>query len=124
MGRTAASSLGELGGASSSKQLLEALNSVKEPWVRGSIVLALENFKDDTAVVARLQVVAREDSSYRARGAALRAIGHIKGSGAYETLVAAVSADSPSISKEWRKSCCSAERERFNASVMLRPITN
>jgi len=95
VGRTAASSLGELGGASSSKQLLEALNSVKEPWVRGSIVLALEDFKDDTAVVARLQVVAREDSSYRARGAALRAIGHIKGSGAYETLVAAVSADSP-----------------------------
>jgi len=65
--RTAASSLGELGGAAASKQLLEALNSVKEPWVRGNIVLALENFKDDAAVVARLQTVAREDSSFRAR---------------------------------------------------------
>ncbi|HEV3419966.1 MAG TPA: M1 family aminopeptidase [Candidatus Acidoferrum sp.] len=93
--RTAANSLGELGGASASKQLLEALNSAKEPWVRGSIVLALENFKDDAAVVARLQAVAREDSSYRARGAALRAIGRIKGPGAYETLVAVVNSDSP-----------------------------
>jgi aminopeptidase N len=93
--RTAASSLGELGGAAASKQLLDALNSAKEPWVRGSIVLALENFKDDAAVVARLQTVAREDASYRARGAALRAIGRIKGEGAYETLVAAVNADSP-----------------------------
>jgi aminopeptidase N len=93
--RTAANSLGELGGAAASKQLLDGLNSAKEPWVRGSIVLALENFKDDTAVVARLQTVAREDSSYRARGAALRAIGRIKGAGAYETLVAAVNADSP-----------------------------
>jgi len=93
--RTAASSLGELGGASASKQLLDALNTAKEPWVRGSIVLALENFKDDAAVVARLQTVAREDSSYRARGAALRSIGRIKGAGAYETLVAAVNADSP-----------------------------
>jgi aminopeptidase N len=91
--RTAASSLGELGGAAASKQLLDSLNSAKEPWVRGSIVLALENFKDDTAVVGRLQTVAREDASYRARGAALRAIGRIKG--AYETLVAAVNADSP-----------------------------
>jgi aminopeptidase N len=93
--RTAASALGELGGAAASKQLLEALSSAKEPWVRGSIVLALENFKDDATVVARLQTVAREDSSYRARGAALRAIGRIKNAGAYETLVAAVNADSP-----------------------------
>jgi aminopeptidase N len=93
--RTAASALGELGGAAASKQLLQALNSAKEPWVRGTIVQALENFKDDAAVAARLQTVAREDSSYRARGAALRAIGRIKGAGAYETLVAAVNADSP-----------------------------
>jgi aminopeptidase N len=93
--RTAASSLGELGGAAASKQLVEALNSAKEPWVRGSIVVALENFKDDAAVVARFETVAREDSSYRARGAALRAIGRIKGAGAYETLVAAVNGDSP-----------------------------
>jgi aminopeptidase N len=93
--RTAASSLGELGGVAASKQLLESLDSVKVPWVRGSIVVALENFKDDTSVVARLQSVAREDVSYRARGAALRAIGRIKGAGAFELLSAAVTADSP-----------------------------
>jgi aminopeptidase N len=92
--RTAATSLGELGGAAASKQLLEALNTAKEPWVRGSIVLALENFKDDAAVVARLQAVAREDSSYRARGAALRALGRIKPAGAFETLAAAAHGDS------------------------------
>ena len=93
--RTAATSLGEIGGASASKQLLEALNTVKVPWVRGSIVLSLENFKEDAAVVARLQAVAREDSSFRARGAALRTLGRIKPAGAYETLAAAVTADSP-----------------------------
>jgi len=93
--RTAASSLGELGGAVASKQLLEALNSAKEPVVRGGIVLALENFKEDAAVVARLQAIAREDSSYRARGAALRTLGRIKSPGTYETLAAAVNADSP-----------------------------
>jgi aminopeptidase N len=92
--RTAASSLGELGGAAAAKQLLEALNTEKEPWVRGSIVLALENFKEDAAVVARLQSVAREDSSYRARGAALRTLGRVKPAGAFETLAAAVSGDS------------------------------
>src|SRR5271166_3560139 len=91
----AARSLGELGGATASKQLLGALDSAKEPWVRSNIVQALENFKDDAAVAARLQIVARDDSSYRARGAALRAIGRIKGPGAYETLAAAVSTDSP-----------------------------
>ena len=93
--RTAASSLGEIGGASASKQLLESLNSATVPVVRGSIVMALENFKEDSAVVARLQTVAREDSSYRARGAALRALGRIKSPAAYETLAAAVNADSP-----------------------------
>jgi aminopeptidase N len=93
--RTAASSLGELGGTAASKQLLEALNSAKEPVVRGSIVLALENFKEDAAVVARLQTVAREDTSYRARGAALRTLGRTKSAGTYETLAAAVNADSP-----------------------------
>lgn len=93
--RTIAESIGENGGAAASKQLLEALNTAKEPWVRGAIVQALENFKDDQAVITRLQAVAREDSSYRARGAALRALGRMKAPGTYETLVAAVNGDSP-----------------------------
>jgi HEAT repeat protein/PBS lyase HEAT-like repeat-containing protein len=41
-----------------------------------------------------LQSVAREDSSYRARGAALRTLGRIKPAGAFETLAAAVNGDS------------------------------
>jgi aminopeptidase N len=93
--RTAASSLGELGGTGASKQLLEALNSAKEPWVRGAIVLSLENFKEDAGVIAQLQAVAQGDYSFRARGAAVHAIGRIKAPGAYQTLVAAVNADSP-----------------------------
>jgi len=93
--RTAAEALGDIGGAPASKQLLGALNTAKEPVVRATIVQALENFKDDPAVVARLQAVAHDDASFRARGAALRALGRMKGPGVYDTLVAAVSGDSP-----------------------------
>jgi aminopeptidase N len=92
---TAAEALGEIGSPAAAKQLLGALDTAKQPWVRGTIVQALENFKDDQAVVTRLQSVAREDSSYRARGAALRAVGRMKSPAAYDTLVAAVNADSP-----------------------------
>jgi len=93
--RTVAAALGEMGSAAAAKQLLGGLDATQQPWVRSAIVQALENFKDDPAAVARLQSVAGEDSSFRARGAALRAIGHIKSPGAYDTLVAAVNADSP-----------------------------
>jgi len=93
--RTVAEALGEIASAAAAKQLLGALDTAKQPWVRGAIVQALENFKDDQTVIARVQSVAREDSSYRARGAALRAIGRMKSPGAYDTLVAAVNADSP-----------------------------
>lgn len=91
----AADALGELGGASASKQLLEALDADKEPWVRTHVVSALANFKDDPAIVARLNSIAGDDSSYRARAAALQAIGRLKGAGALTTLDAAVAADSP-----------------------------
>jgi aminopeptidase N len=93
--RTAAEALGEVGNTAASKQLLAALDSVKTPIVRATIVQSLENFKDDAAVGARLQAVAREDSSYRARGAALRSLGRMKAPGTYEALVAAVGGDSP-----------------------------
>ena len=93
--RTVAEALGELGSTAAAKQLLAALDTAKEPWVRGAIVQSLENFKDDSAATARLLAVAHEDSSYRARGAALRAIGHMKSPGAYDTLVAAVNGDAP-----------------------------
>jgi aminopeptidase N len=93
--RTAAEALGELESKAASSQLLQSLDTTKQAWVRGAIVQALENFKDDPAVAARLQTVAREDSSFRARGAALRALGRMKTADAYDTLKAAVNADSP-----------------------------
>jgi aminopeptidase N len=91
----AADALGKLGGPAASKQLLDALNTAKEPWVRNRIVSALANFKDDPAIVAKLNSIAGDDSSYRARGAALQALGRLKAPGALTTLDAAVAADSP-----------------------------
>ena len=92
---TAADALGRIGGAAASKQLLDALNSDNEPWVRYRIVNALGNFKDDKIIVAKLDAIAKDDSSYRARAAALQDLGRLKSSGALATLEAAVSGDSP-----------------------------
>jgi len=91
----AADALGQLSGSAASKQLLEALNTAKEPWVRNRIVSALANFKDDPAIVARLNSIAGDDTSYRARAAAFQALGRLKAPGALATLDAAVAADSP-----------------------------
>jgi aminopeptidase N len=91
----AADALGQLGGAAASKQLLDALNSTKEPWVRNRIVTALANFKDDSAIVTKLTAIAGNDGSYRARAAALQALGRLKAPDALPTLNAAVAADSP-----------------------------
>ena len=92
---TAADALGNFGGASASKLLLDAAGSNDRPWVRNRIVAALANFKDDAAVAAKLNSVAKEDSSYRARAAALQALGRLKAPNAFATLEAAVSSDSP-----------------------------
>ena len=91
----AADALGQLGGAAASKLLLDALNSAKEPWVRSHVVSALANFKDDPAIVSKLNSIAGDDSSYRARAAALQALGRLKAPGALVTLDAAVAAESP-----------------------------
>jgi aminopeptidase N len=91
----AARSLGELNGPSSSKQLLEALDSAKEPWIRNQIVQALGNFKDDPAALAKLESVANQDTSFRARAAALQSLGRMKPPTAYETLTVMVSSNSP-----------------------------
>ena len=92
---TAADALGRIGGAAASKQLLDALNSANEPWVRYRIVSALGNFKDDKTIVAKLDAIAKNDGSYRARSAALQALGRLKSPGVLATLEAAVSGDSP-----------------------------
>jgi aminopeptidase N len=91
----AADALGQIGGPAASKQLLDALNSAKEPWVRNRVVSALANFKDDSVIVAKLTAIAGDDTSYRARAAALQALGRLKAPGALATLDAAVAADSP-----------------------------
>ena len=91
----AAQSLGELGSPAASKELLDALNSAKEPWIRNQIVQALGSFKDDPVVITKLESVAKEDSSFRARAAALQSLGRMKSPKAYETLTAMVDSDSP-----------------------------
>jgi len=47
---TAADTLGELGGPTAAKLLLEAANSNDGPWVRSRVAAALGNIKDDAAV--------------------------------------------------------------------------
>jgi aminopeptidase N len=91
----AARSLGELGTPAAAKQLLDALNSAKEPWIRNQIVQALGTFKDDSAAIAKLESVAKEDTSWRTRGAALQALGRMKSPRAFDTLTAMVNSESP-----------------------------
>ena len=91
----AADALGKIGGPSAAKQLLEALNSNEQPFVRNYIAAALGNIKDDPKVVASLETIAREDHSYRARANALQSLGRLKTANALPTLTATVGADSP-----------------------------
>jgi HEAT repeat protein len=92
---TAADALGERKTPTAAKELLEALNTASEPWVRNRIATALGNFKDNTQVIAKLEMVAKDDKSFRARAAALQALGKLKAPNALATLNAAVAADSP-----------------------------
>jgi aminopeptidase N len=91
----AAEQLGEVGSPTASKQLLDALTITKEPELRAAIVTALGHFKDNATVTAKLESVAKDDSSYRARAGALQAIGRLKSPNAYDTLVVAVTGESP-----------------------------
>jgi HEAT repeat protein len=91
----AAESLGELGGPVAAKKLIAALDPAKEPWLRTRMVAALGEFKDDKEVLARLQNVAEQDTSYRARAAALQALGKLKAPNAFAILNSAIVADSP-----------------------------
>ena len=91
----AADALGRVGNASAAKQLLDALNSNAQPFVRNHIVAALGNIKDDPKVIAKLEAIAKEDKSYRARANALQGLGRLKAPDALTTLSAAVNADSP-----------------------------
>lgn len=91
----AADNLGHVDTPAASKLLMDALNSAHEPWVRSRIVTALGNFKDDEVIEAKLESIAREDLSFRARSSALQAIGRRRSPNSLATLQAAVAADSP-----------------------------
>ena len=93
----AAEALGNVLSPAAAKQLLNALTTTKEPELRWAIVQALGEFKDkdNTEVAAKLEAVAKDDASYRARAGALTAIGRLKSTSAYDTLVAAVNGESP-----------------------------
>jgi aminopeptidase N len=90
-----AEALGDLNSPAAAKQLLSAIDEVREPEVRASIVQALGSFKETLEITTKLEAVARDDQSYRARAAALGAIGRMKTPKAYEILTAAVNGDSP-----------------------------
>ncbi len=96
----AIAALGRVDTPASTKLLLEALDKSELPsaddalFTRYRIVSALSTSKDP-AVAAKLDVVAKEDKSYRARAAALEALGHLKTPTAFATLTAAVAGDSP-----------------------------
>jgi len=91
----AAHALGELNTPAASKQLLDSFSSVTQPWIRFHVVDALATFKDDAAIKSKMEVIARDDNSYRTRATALQSLGRMKTSNAYEVLTAAVNADSP-----------------------------
>jgi len=91
----AADALGQIGGKTAAKLLLDALDSRDTPWVRSRIAYALGSIKDDTDVATKLDSVARDDSSYRTRASALQALARLKTSTAFATLTAAVAGDSP-----------------------------
>lgn len=93
----AAGALSELGTPAAAKQVLNALAGATEPELRASVVQALGKFtiKENAEIAAKLEAIAKEDASYRARAAALQAIGRMKTPAAFETLTAAVNGDSP-----------------------------
>jgi aminopeptidase N len=91
----AADTLGQIGSPAASKLLVDALPAASEPWLRSRIVTALGNFKEDEAIAAKLESIARDDSSYRARSSALQAIARSKSPNALATLQTAVAGDSP-----------------------------
>jgi aminopeptidase N len=92
---TAADALGGRKTPAAAKQLLEALNDATEPWIRNRIVSALGNFKDNAEIAAKLEAVAKDDKSFRARAAALQSLGKLKAPNALANLKAAVAGDSP-----------------------------
>jgi aminopeptidase N len=90
-----ADALGRVGGPVALKHLIDALNTNDFAPVRYHIVGAIGEFKDDPSVSAKLEAIAHDDHSYRARASALQALGHLKSPNALGILTAAVDVESP-----------------------------
>jgi len=73
-----ATALGRIGGPAALKHLLGALNTSDFAPVRYHVVAAIGEFKDDPSVPSKLEAIARDDHSYRARASALEALGRLK----------------------------------------------
>ncbi len=91
----AAESLSEQNSAAAAKQLLGALDDCKEAELRSVVVQSLGSFNEAPEITAKLESIANDDASYRARAAALAAIGRMKTPKAYDILTVAVNGDSP-----------------------------
>jgi aminopeptidase N len=90
-----ADALGRVDGSSALKHLVASLDTNQMAAVRYHIVSALGDFKQDPTVPAKLEALARDDHSYRARASALQALGRVKSPNALSILTASVAADSP-----------------------------
>ena len=90
-----AEALGRINSPSALKSLIASLDTNGDPAVRFHIVSAIGYFKDNADVPAKLEAIARDDKSYRARASALEALGHSKTPNALPVLTAAIDADSP-----------------------------
>ncbi|MGH9776266.1 MAG: M1 family aminopeptidase [Candidatus Acidiferrales bacterium] len=86
--------LGSIGGASAEKQILAAVSN-EQPWVREVAVSQLGHFKDDASLPAKLESISRDDTAWRVRASALRALGQAKSKDAFDVLSAALTTDSP-----------------------------
>lgn len=83
-----AKSLGLLRTPAARKALLDAL-AVKHPKARRAVVAALGSFRDDPAVIDALTARAKKgDASGFVEGELARALGRLRGKGAFEVLVA------------------------------------
>jgi aminopeptidase N len=91
----AADALGRIGNAAAGKQLLDGWSANDLPYVRNHIAAALGSIKDDPKIGEKLSLIARDDSSYRARANALQSLGKLKVASAFPVLTQAVNADSP-----------------------------
>jgi aminopeptidase N len=91
----AADALGRIGTPAAGKQLLDSWSANELPYVRNHIAAALGSIKDEPKAVEKLALIARDDTSYRARANALQSLGKLKAASAYPVLTEAVNADSP-----------------------------